>query len=200
MCGAELYEDTLQQRGKHELKHEWWRAHGVTVVRSRFDGKHAVPVSFGDYYAPGANVVCDSKRNIAEIAKNINGKEHDRFKRECVRAQQSGYRLVILIDNRDGVTCLRDLLTWTNDHCERCGTYHAKKCDPCDTSTKCGKHGTRKPIQGARLARAMSTMSVRYGVRFEFCTPHESARRICELLGVSYDEDTKSDTNDVSRH
>ena len=190
MDGAKIWEDSLQQRGKHDLKHDWWTAHGVTIVRCRFDGKHDVPVSFGDYYREGANIVIDTKRDIAEIAKNINGREHDRFKRECVRARDSGYRLIILVENREGVHCLRDLLTWINNHCQCCGEFRKKRCTP-DDSLKCAKHGTRKPIQGARLARAMATMSVRYGVRFEFCTPHESAKRICELLGVRYD--TKQD-------
>lgn len=182
-----LYEDSLQKKGKHAVKNEWWQAHNVKVVRLRFDGKHEpVPVSFGDYYRHGSNIVIDSKRDLAEIAKNINGREHQRFKNECVRARDAGYRLIILVENREGVHCLRDLLTWVNNHCQCCGEFRKHKCAP-DDSLKCAKHGTRKPIQGARLARAMSTMSVRYGVRFEFCTPHESARIICELLGVRYD-------------
>jgi ribosome-associated protein len=186
MCSV-LFEDALQQSGKHEIKHEWLSAHGVEVVRTRFDGAHAVPVSFGDYYREGSNIVVDTKRNVAEIAKNINGRGHDRFKRECVRAKSCGYKLVILVENNDGITCLRDLLTWRNDHCAACFDYRKGKCNPDDATTKCAKHGTRKPIQGARLAKAMSTMSVRYGVVFEFCRPHESAKRICELLGVKYD-------------
>lgn len=184
-----LYEDVLNKPGKHDIKHEWMQAHGVTVVRLRFDGKHEpVPVSFGDYYREGANVIIDTKRDIGEIAKNINGREHDRFKRECVRARDAGYRLIILVENRDGITNLQELEAWTNGHCCVCGYFRRGDCEPFDSSTKCAKHNTRKPIQGERLARAMSTMSERYGVRFEFCNPHESAKRICDLLGVRYDD------------
>lgn len=191
--GGAIYEDTLQQSGKHEIKHEWWDAHGVKVVRVRFDGKHEpVPVSFGDYYCEGSNRVVDTKRDIDEIAKNINGQNHKRFREECKRAKRDGYRLIVLVENLDGVSCLDDLAQWINGHCLVCGYYRRNSCNPHDGREKCIKHGTRKPIQGARLARAMSTMSERYGVRFEFCNPHESAKRICELLGVSYEQDAKS--------
>lgn len=170
--------DTRQQAGKHAIKDEWWASHKVSTVRSKLD--------FGDYMTDGSNISIDTKRNIQEIAQNINGRGHDRFKRECVRARDAGYRLVILVENLDGVCNLDDLLAWTNDHCKQC-MARKSGCDP-NANGKCVRHNTRKPIQGARLTRAMSTMSERYGVRFEFCNPHESAKRICDLLGVSYDD------------
>lgn len=170
--------DTRQQKGKHEIKNEWWVSHKVPTVRCKLD--------FGDYMSSDSNISVDTKRNIAEIAKNINGKEHARFKRECQRAAAAGYRLIILVENLDGVICLDDLKKWTNDHCRVCVHFRKGECDPRDNSEKCSKHGTRKPIQGERLAKAMSTMQERYGVRFEFCTPNDAARRICILLGVEY--------------
>ena len=188
---ALIYEDSLQQPGKHDIKNAWWSAHGVEVVRTRFDGAHAVPVSFGDYYREGSNVVVDTKRDIDEIAKNINGKNHDRFKRECVRAREAGYRLIVLIENRDGIKQLPDLYSWTNTHCVKCSMRRKTGCRPQDISQKCPRHGTRKPIQGTRLAKAMQTMGERYGVRFDFCHPQETAQRICELLGIDYEKGFK---------
>lgn len=179
--------DSRQQKGKHSIKHEWFAAHGVETERRKLE--------FGDYMTEGSNRSVDTKRNIDEIAQNINGRNHDRFKRECQRARDAGCRLIILVENRDGVESIEDLQGWTNGHCKRCASYYAKSCDP-HGGGKCSKHDTRKPIQGKRLARAMSTMHERYGVRFEFCNPHESARRICELLGVNYDieQDARSST------
>lgn len=174
-----VYIDTRQQRGKHDVKHAWFAAHGVDTERKTLD--------FGDYMVDGSNISIDTKRDIDEIAKNINGRGHDRFKRECIRARDAGYRLVILVENRDNVHSVSDLAGWTNGHCAACAERKRDRCDPHDNSGKCSKHGTRKPIQGERLARAMSTMSERYGVRFEFCEPKESARIICELLGVMYE-------------
>lgn len=175
--------DTRQHHGKHDIKNEWWASHKVSTISIKLD--------FGDYQTDGSNISIDTKRNIAEIAQNINGKNHDRFKREILRAREAGYRLIILVENREGVTCLDDLKGWMNDHCAKCGTRKKTSCIPYD-SQKCPRHGTRKPIQGNRLAKAMSTMSERYGVRFEFCNPHDAARIICELLGVKYEQDAAS--------
>ena len=179
--GGTIRIDTRQQVGKHTIKDEWWASHGVSTVRVKLD--------FGDYMVDGSNISIDTKRNIQEIAQNINGRNHRRFRNECVRARDAGYRLIILVENLDGVSTLDELKAWTNGHCVACSYYKRHSCAPQDGREKCIKHGTRKPIQGERLARAMSTMSERYGVRFEFCNPHESARRICELLGVIYDDE-----------
>lgn len=176
--GAVIKADTRQQAGKHEIKNEWWALHGVSTVRCKLD--------FGDYMTDGSNISVDTKRSIDEIAQNINGKQHDRFKRECQRAAAAGYRLVILIENNEGVSNFDTLKSWTNTHCGYCVHFRKKTCDPCESGEKCRKHGTRKPIQGERLAKAMQTMSERYGVIFEFCKPTETAWKICLLLGVDY--------------
>ena len=170
--------DTRQHSGKHAIKDGWWASHGVSTSRMKLD--------FGDYMADGSNISVDTKRSIAEIAQNINGRNHDRFKRECMRARDAGCRLVILVENRDGVKDVDGVRKWMNDHCRMCGTRRTAHCNPHDAQ-KCPKHGTRKPIQGPRLAKAMSTMEDRYGVRFMFCKPSESARIICDLLGVAYE-------------
>ena len=180
-----IYEDTRQQihgGDKHATKHQWWHDHNVEVVRKKLD--------FGDYQTDTSNISIDSKRSIAEIAQNIS-RDHKRFRRECERARDDGFLLVILVENNENVRNLRDLLCWVNDHCRYCFYYRRRECRPSVSTGKCRKHGTNKPIQGMRLAKAMSTMSAKYGVRFEFCEPTESARRICELLGVKYDD--KSD-------
>ncbi len=181
-----IYEDTRQQVkpvDKHAIKHDWWRAHGVEVLRQK--------LSFGDYSADGSNVCVDSKANVDEVAKNINGAEHDRFIRECERAAQAGYRLVFLVENDLGYDNLGDVVRWTNGHCVHCGRNMERNatgdCKPLDPHGKCPRHGTRKPIQGPRLYKAMRTIEARYLCSFEFCAPDESARRICELLGVGYD-------------
>ena len=172
-----IYEDTRQQRNKHSLKHEWWKSHNVKLVRKKLD--------FGDYATDVSNISVDTKRSITEIAQNIS-RDHRRFRDECERAKNDGYRLIILVEHTERVRNLRDLLTWTNEQCRYCAHYRRRGCNPGDTSTKCARHGTVKPIQGKRLAKAMATMSAKYGVVFEFCAPDESAQRICELLGIDY--------------
>ncbi len=175
----ELVEDTRQQihdGDKHAVKHEWWAAHGIEVVRRKLD--------FGDYSVDGSNIFVDTKQSIDELASNL-GRGHDRFRREIARANAAGCLLVVLVETGEA-TCVDDVREWTNGHCRMCGTGRKVKCNPHD-GTKCPRHGTRKPIQGWRLAKAMQTMTERYNVKFMFCAPNESARIICELLGVSYD-------------
>lgn len=172
--------DTRQQAGKHEHKNQWWASHGVSTVVSKLD--------FGDYAVNGSNICIDTKRNIAEIAQNIN-RDHARFRRELVRAKDAGYRLIILVENVEGIASVEDLPAWTNEHCVKCSIRNRGQCNPRDTSTiRCARHNTRKPIQGDRLAKAMSTMAANYGVRFEFCRPDEAAERICTLLGIDYEK------------
>jgi len=179
--GAVIYEDTRQQIkpvDKHAEKHRWFAAHGIEVIRKT--------LNFGDYASDASNRCIDTKRNVDEVAQNINGKNHDRFKREALRAAAAGYRLVILVENDEGIISVDDLKTWTNTHCRKCVHFLKSECAPSDCSVKCMKHGTRKPIQGERLAKAMHTMSERYGMRFMFCTPQNAAWTICSLLGIDY--------------
>lgn len=177
-----IYEDTRQQndyRGdKHAKKHEWWAAHGVKVVRKT--------LKFGDYSTIGSNIVVDTKRNIEEIAQNIS-RDHRRFANECKEARDAGYRLIVLIEQRNGYKKLADVARWTNTHCVRCQIRARGGCNPHVLKGKCERHGTRRPIQGVQLYKAMQTMTERYGVRFVVCKPTESARMICEYLGVEHD-------------
>lgn len=167
-----IVEDTRQQKGKHERKHRWWDAHGIEVVRRKLD--------FGDYVldVERPTVSVDTKASVAEVAANISG-QHDRFKRECIRARDAGCLLVVLVENADGFVEAADVAAWTNSVCLRCG-----RCDP-HALGKCvnPRHkSTRKPVQGPRLAKAMETMSKRYGVEFAFCHPAEAARVITEIV------------------
>lgn len=155
-----LVEDTRQQKGKHEIKHEYWHTLGVQIVRS------ALP--FGDYILVPP-IAVDTKQDIYEIANNIL-QEHDRFRNECINAHNAGCQLVILIENLDGVDSLDALTRWQESR-----EHYAKR------------RGKRR-ISGKRLAAAMSTMSERYGVRFEFCTPNEAGKRVIEILGgIAYE-------------
>lgn len=177
--GAVIRIDTRQQAGKHEHKNKWWVAHGVPTI--------SCTLEFGDYMTDDSNISVDTKRNVDEIAQNIGGKQHARFRRECKRAASAGYRLIILIENTEGITGLHDLGAWVNGHCRACRFFRMSKCDPRGLSTKCIKHNKRKPIQGEQLAKAMLTMGEKYGVRFMFCRPERAAEIICKLLGVTYE-------------
>ena len=118
---------------------------------------------FGDYALP-PSISIDTKADMAEIASNI-GSDHKRFKRECMAAKNAGCQLIILVENDDGIRSVMDVHKWINPEL----IYRPRA------------------ITGERLQKAMLTMSERYGVKFEFCAPEEAAKRIVELLGVTYE-------------
>lgn len=148
-----IIEDSRQKKGLHELKHTAWEAHGDQVVRCA--------LSCGDYALPPA-VAVDTKANLQEIAQNIGGttEEHNRFRRELIRARDQGTHLYILIENTDGVRTFEDLRAWINPRLIK----------------------SARAITGDRLAKAMQTMQERYGCTFVFCEPHEAAAYIYRIL------------------
>lgn len=148
-----IQEDSRQQAGKHETKHEALQAAGHRIIRSK--------VVVGDYCAPPP-VAVDTKENMAEIAQNIGGgkREHQRFINELKLAKDIGCRLYILVENEDGIRSVADVQRWRNPR-----TEYSPNC-----------------IQGPRLAKAMTTIEERYGCRFWFCTPQEAAAIIVDLL------------------
>lgn len=149
-----LIEDTRQKLGKHELKHNYWQKLGVNMIRS--------VLPFGDY-AFISPVVVDTKKDIYEMAYDL-FQDHDRFRKECIKARNAKCQLVVLIENTDGVDNLESLKRWVES------IEHYKK-----------RRGKRR-ISGERMVRTMTTMTERYGVLWEFCTPNESGRRVIELL------------------
>lgn len=148
-----IIEDTRQQKGKHELKHAWFKDNGVEVIRCK--------LPFGDY-APPPPIAVDTKKNMEEIAGNICGtrEEHQRFKREVIAARDAGCKLIFLVENENGITSIDQVHKWINPQ----AIFHPD-C-----------------VQGARLEKAMKTMRERYGCEFLFCDHSESAGIIKKLL------------------
>ena len=150
----QLIEDVRNKAGQHELKHEHWSAMGVDVVT------HELEV--GDYtLAPKVSI--DTKRNLTEFAGNLRT-DHERFKADCVRAQDAGTLLVVLVENTQGIRNLGDLERWVESEWE--------------VKRRRGK----MPYKGASLAKVCRTMTERYGVLFDFCAPEEAAQRVVDLL------------------
>lgn len=149
-----IQEDSRQQAGKHEQKHQDLQVAGHRIIRSK--------VVVGDYCRPPETAV-DTKENMAEIAQNIGGGkgEHQRFINELKLAKEIGCQLYILVENTDGIRSITDVQRWRNPRLE-----YSPNC-----------------IQGPRLAKAMATIEERYGCRFRFCHPQEAAQIIVEILG-----------------
>ncbi len=162
--------DSRQQEGKHNLKEKWFAEHGIETRRTK--------LYVGDYTLPTDQSVCiDTKKDIQELVSDICGKQHERFRNECIRAQEAGIRLIILTENRGGhikdniiqptITSLDELHRWKN---------------PRLFILSGGKQKYPRATRGVTLMRSCMTMEQKYGVKFLFTTPEKSAEKIVELL------------------
>jgi ribosome-associated protein len=167
-----ILEDTRNQVGKHDLKAEYFENNGIEIRRTK--------LYVGDYTLPTNQSICiDTKKDIQELIGDICGKQHERFRAELLRAQESGIKLIILVEDDGGycdykktiynkpVTCLDDLFRWKN---------------PRLFIWRNGKQLYPSATKGAVLAKACITMRDKYGVDFQFCRKADAGKRIIELL------------------
>lgn len=147
-----IIEDTRQQEGKHKLKHQYFADNDIKVVRSK------LPV--GDYAnIKNMSVIVDTKKDIQEIIGNVT-QGHKRFVAECDLASDNDIKLIILIENKSGITCIDDLKQWHNPRL---------KMSP-------------KATTGETLAKILTGIEYRHGVIFEFCTPQEAGAKVVQIL------------------
>lgn len=191
-----IVEDKGQQSGKHEIKHQWFEQHSVELLQA--------PLPVGDYilhtdivsdviqrkakrgvdlkkldFLGSYNVCVDTKKDMQEIIGNICGKQHERFRDECILAQNNDIRLYILVENLDGIRSVEDVSNWRNPRMKRYETIVSKHKEGKWMRIPLPK---APPTTGDRLAKAMKTMEEKYSCRFMFCRPEEAGERILELL------------------
>lgn len=195
-----IIEDKANKEGLHEVKHNYFSKNGIELMR--------VPLPVGDYvlldekvadvinrkkqrnidlkkmdFLGSYKISVDTKKDIQELVGDICGKSHARFRDECILAQNNGIRLVILVENNDGITDVRQLFQWRNP---RLNIW--KNSDIVIGRYKNGKPRYKKiqkypsATTGKTLAKACLTMNLKYGVEFMFCRPEESAMKIIEIL------------------
>ena len=149
-----LISDTREKKNQHVL--DYFEAVGIKYEIAKLD--------YGDYmdaYRPG--IVIDRKQNIAELAKNVVGKDRDRFVRELERANAAGSKLVILVEqnrykDRDKWISVKepiDLMLWSNPH------------------TK---------IRGERVFRSLSGLIHKYNISVVFCDKRTTGKKIMEII------------------
>ena len=191
-----IIEDKGQQAGKHEMKHRWFDCHEVELLQA--------PLPVGDYvladdkvldviqrktrrnlelkkmdFLGSYKIAVDTKRDMQEITGNICGKQHPRFRDECILAQNNGIKLYVLIENTDRITCLSDVVGWQNPRMAR---YEKIKRMHSIGKWRNVKLPQSTPTSGEILMKAMQTMQEKYGVKFLFCRPEEAGAHIIRLL------------------
>jgi len=191
-----IIEDKGQQDGKHEVKHRWFDCHEVELLQA--------PLPVGDYilyteaiadvirrktkrgvalkkldFLGSYIIAVDTKRDMQEIIGNICGKQHGRFRDECILAQNNGIRLYVLVENQDGIRNIEDVAFWKNPRLVR---YERIKGMHLIGKWKNVPEPKSPPTSGETLAKAMRTMQEKYGVKFLFCYPDEAGEHILNLL------------------
>ena len=161
--------DTRQQAGKHKNIDQWLESNGIAYSYEKLD--------FGDYMTDGSNISVDTKSGMDELAMDL-GRDHDRFVRECERAIHTGYRLVVLVEAGPRYNHKAEVESWSGRGCKSC----RETCDPNDYAHKCSR--PHRPMVGRKLLATMQSMERRHAVRFIFCSKRETAKIICDLLGV----------------
>lgn len=192
--------DKAQKEGKHDIKHNQLIEMGHELW--------FLPLPVGDYVLVDDSVrevikrrgdklkkmdllgVCnrsvDTKYGMTEIYGDLIGKQHPRFRDECILAQQNGIQLTILIESAPEVSCLEDVKRWRN--WKQLGAYcrrnHIKMGDGMfDRIAEFVSHGGQKPpVSGEQLHKAMVTMAEKYGIKYAFVSPENTGKAIEYLL------------------
>lgn len=140
------------------------KARAITKIIDTFDRLgHKYFVSklpVGDYQSlDNARLVIDRKQNLGELCSNI-CQQHERFKRELMKAQEYNIKLIILCEHGTGIKKLDDVKKWQNPR---------RKYSP-------------YAMNGDTLYKTLCTISKRYNVDFYFCHKTQTGQRIAELL------------------
>lgn len=140
-------------------EHKWERARverqlvkeGVKTITSK--------LYVGDYQSwDNPRLVVDRKKSLLELCSNVT-QGHERFRKELLKAEDAGIRLVILCEE-DGVETLEDVYFWDNPR----------------------RFESPKATTGKQLYRSLCTIRDRYGVQIEFCKKSETGKKIIEIL------------------
>ena len=165
--------DTRDQTGKHKNVDDGLASRGIKTVRTK--------LYVGDVALLNDMSVCiDLKQNLTEVYGNVI-QQHDRFVRECRRAQQAGIKLIILVEQA-GIGTVQDVAAWKNPR--------ISKWEKLRDAHKAGKRMNEPlnpypPVSSERLSKAMQTISDRYGVEWRFCSKAETVDVICEVLNIT---------------
>ena len=165
-----IIEDTRNKDGQHDNIHQYCEGKGIILRRSKLDT--------GDYIlAP--RIAVDTKQGMTEVYGNLI-QDHERFRRECIRAQEDGTILVILVENDDNIRCLDDVEHWDNPRVHEYYKNYAWAL----AAKKKGKAVKipSPPVNNNRLIKMMETMTERYGVRWMFCDRSETGQKVVEIL------------------
>jgi len=163
--------DTRQQISKHKNIDKQLEELGYIIDRTK--------LYCGDYTLPINQAICiDTKQGLQEVCGNL-CQQHERFKAECLRAQEAGIKLIILVEEK-GINTLEDVSKWQNPRLINWCYIHNAQAKGKMFYKKIAK---QPPINGKKLYKIMQTMQKKYGIEWQFCNKKETGKKIIEILG-----------------
>lgn len=130
----------------------------------------------GDYMnLDNPRLIIDRKQNLSELCGNV-CQQHERFKRELLKAMEAGIQLVILVEHGQDIRSLEDVFFWQNPRKHEVKWRYVN-----------GKREkyvvSAKAVDGNQLYKSLCTIRDRYNVRFEFCEKKDTGKEIIRILG-----------------
>lgn len=171
-----IIQDTREQAKKHNHVLEGFKRFGIKVIRSK--------LPFGDYTRiDSMTTIVDTKKDLGEVYNNLI-QQHERFTSECKAAFSAGVHLVILVEH-SGIHSIQDVANWQNPRVlrwERLRDAHKAR------KRMKEQLSPYPPVSSERLCKAMQTIAERYHIEWRFCDKADTARTICEILGIEVDK------------
>lgn len=155
------------------------KARAIRKIIKTFDDagvKHfSSKLLVGDYMSlDNPRLIIDRKQNLQELCGNV-CQQHERFKRELLKAMDAGIQLVILVEHGPEIKCIEDVYFWQNPR------KHEIRWRVVD-----GKREkyvvSAKAVDGNQLYKSLCTIRDRYHVRFEFCEKKDTGKEIIRIL------------------
>lgn len=170
------------------------KARAIKLILKEFDKQNVnsfvSKLLVGDYMnLDNPRLIVDRKQDIQELVGNINTtKEHERFRKELLRANKAGIKLVFLIEHGEDIKSIEDVYFFYQPQIERF-RWITKK----DAQGNVLKGINGKPIKeripymqnaidGKKIYKSLCTIRDRYNADFVFCTKEETGRKILEIL------------------
>ena len=131
----------------------------------------------GDYMSlDNARLVVDRKKDLQELCGNV-CQQHERFKKELLRAAEAGIQIVFLVEHGPDVVELEDVYFWQNPR-----KHEIRWRVNRQTGQREKYFISPKAVDGKQLYKSLCTIRDRYGAQFRFCTKDQTGRKIIEIL------------------
>jgi hypothetical protein len=164
--------DTRDKVHRHDNVEDYLTSRGHEIVRSK--------LYVGDISLLANQSVCIDLKGLGlkEVYSNL-VQQHERFRRECQRAQEAHIKLIVLVEE-DEVTSVDGVEFWANP---RITQYANLVMAHAHGKLLSKKLPSKPPISSKRLMNMMKVMAAKYGVEWRFCKKKDAGSVVEEILG-----------------